>query len=100
MRDQIQELSKSEADCLFEEGLYKTLESSSKAGIYILQDGRFRFVNRHAARYWGYNRDELVGVSSMKLVHPEDREKVRERDQDAQGQARVILRIPDCRKRR
>ncbi|MEN6467095.1 MAG: PAS domain S-box protein [Syntrophaceae bacterium] len=78
LRGQIQELKKSETDSLFEEGLYKYLESSSKAGIYVLQDAKFQFVNHHAARYWGYNRDELIGMESMSIVHPEDRLKVRE----------------------
>lgn len=78
LRGQIQELKKTETDSLFEEGLYKYLESSSKAGIYVLQDGKFQFVNHYAARYWGYNRDELIGMKSMSIVHPEERAKVRD----------------------
>ncbi|HPG70767.1 MAG TPA: PAS domain S-box protein, partial [Syntrophales bacterium] len=77
LRKQIDEMKRSETDCLFEEGLYRSLERSSRAGIYVLQDGKFRFVNAHAARYWGYNRNELIGMSSMTLVHPDHRERVR-----------------------
>ena len=77
LRKQIDEMKRSETDCLFEEGLYRSLERSSRAGIYVLQDGKFRFVNEHAARYWGYNRNELIGMSSMTLVHPDHRERVR-----------------------
>ncbi|HNS55368.1 MAG TPA: PAS domain S-box protein, partial [Syntrophales bacterium] len=77
LRKQIDELKRSETDCLFEEGLYRSLERSSRAGIYVLQDGKFRFVNEHAARYWGYNRNELIGMDSMSLVHPDHRERVR-----------------------
>ena len=73
LRKQIDELKRSETDCLFEEGLYRSLERSSRAGIYVLQDGKFRFVNEHAARYWGYNRNELIGMDSMSLVHPDHR---------------------------
>ncbi|MDD5234235.1 MAG: PAS domain S-box protein [Syntrophales bacterium] len=78
LRTQIGELRKSERDCLFEEGLYRSLESSSKAGIYVLQDGKFKFVNHHAAKYWGYDREELIGMNSMSLVYPKDRARVRQ----------------------
>ena len=77
LRKQIDEMKRSETDCLFEEGLYRSVERSSRAGIYVLQDGKFRFVNEHAARYWGYNRNELIGKESMSLVHPDHRERVR-----------------------
>jgi PAS domain S-box-containing protein len=77
LRKQIDEMKRSETDCLFEEGHYRSLERSSRAGIYVLQDGKFRFVNEHAARYWGYNRNELIGKESMSLVHPDHRERVR-----------------------
>ncbi len=78
LRGRLEKLETSGMDCLFDEGLYRTLENSSQAGIYVLQNGKFRFVNHHAARYWGYNRDELLGKNSMSLVHPEDRSRVRE----------------------
>jgi len=68
LHKQIDEMKRSETDCLFEEGLYRSLERTSRAGIYVLQNGKFRFVNEHAARYWGYNRNELIGMASMSLV--------------------------------
>jgi PAS domain S-box-containing protein len=78
MRRYIKILKRAENEDLPEEGLFRTLESSSRAGIYVLQGGRFRFVNTHAAFYWGYSKDELVGMESMSLVHPGDRERVRQ----------------------
>ena len=78
MRRYIKILKRAENEDLPEEGLFRTLESSSRAGIYVLQGGRFRFVNTHAAFYWGYSKDELVGMESMSLVHPDDRERVRQ----------------------
>jgi len=65
-------------DPLLAEGLYGALEHTSRAGIYVVQDGKFRFVNQYAADYWGYPREELIGKESMSLVHPEDRERVRQ----------------------
>jgi PAS domain S-box-containing protein len=65
-------------DNTFEERLYKVLENSLQSGFYVVQDGKFQFVNHHAAEYWGYSKDELLGMESMSFVHPEDRERVRE----------------------
>ena len=77
MRRQIRTMRKTETDHLLEEGLFRTLENSSHAGIYVVQGGEFRFVNTHAAFYWGYSKDELIGMESMSLVYPDDRERVR-----------------------
>ena len=77
LRRRIRTMRKTETDHLLEEGLFRTLENSSQAGIYVVQRGKFRFVNAHAAFYWGYSKDELIGMESMSLVHPDDRERVR-----------------------
>ncbi len=77
LRRRIRTMKKTETDHLLEEGLFRTLENSSQAGIYVVQGGKFRFVNAHAAFYWGYSKDELIGMASMSLVHPDDRERVR-----------------------
>jgi PAS domain S-box-containing protein len=78
MRRHIRTLKHAGAEDLPEEGLFRTLENSSRAGIYVLQGGRFRFVNAHAAYYWGFSKDELIGMKSMSLVHPDDRDRVRQ----------------------
>jgi PAS domain S-box-containing protein len=82
MRRYIRTLQKAGADDLPEEGLFRTLENSSRAGIYVVQGGRFQLVNAQAPFYWGYSKEELIGMESMSLVHPDDRERVR---QDAIG---------------
>jgi len=64
--------------------LFQTLTEKSVAGIYVVQDGKFVFVNKNAAYYAGYTRDELIGKKSDILVHPEDRETV-------QKNARMML---------
>ncbi|HOI74860.1 MAG TPA: PAS domain S-box protein [Syntrophales bacterium] len=78
LRRKLDKLAPSGPDRLLVEGLYRTLEHTSRAGIYVVQDGKFRFVNQHAADYWGYPREDLLGMESMSLVHPEDRERVRQ----------------------
>jgi two-component system cell cycle sensor histidine kinase/response regulator CckA len=58
--------------------LHTILANSSYAGVYMVQDGKFAFANHHAAHYAGYGPQEMVGVPSLKIVHPEDREAARE----------------------
>jgi len=60
------------------EELYKTLAEKSMAGVYVVQDGKFRFINSNAASYAGYTREELLDQEAGLLVSPEDREKVRQ----------------------
>lgn len=50
---------------------------NSPIGIYILQNGRFRFVNPEFQRITGYDEHELKGTLSLDIVHPEDRDMVR-----------------------
>ncbi len=59
------------------EGLYRGLTDRSFTGIYLLQDGQFRFLNRSAAAFAGYMPEELVGKDSLYCIHPDDREKAR-----------------------
>ena len=60
------------------EELYQTLASSSPVGVYIVQDGKFQFVNPQFQKYTGFSEDELLGTESLRLVHHDDRERVRE----------------------
>jgi len=55
------------------EGKYSTLVESSLMGIYIEQDEKIVFANKTFAEIYGYSRDELLGMESSKLIHPEDR---------------------------
>jgi diguanylate cyclase (GGDEF)-like protein/PAS domain S-box-containing protein len=56
---------------------YKSLAEKSIAGVYVVQDGRFRFINSNAASFAGYTREELLGRDASILISPEDREQVR-----------------------
>jgi len=57
--------------------IFETLTEKSVAGIYVVQNGEFAFVNTNAAYYAGYRCEELIGRKSDTLVHPEDREAVK-----------------------
>jgi PAS domain S-box-containing protein len=58
------------------EELYKTMAESSLAGVFIIQDGKFRFVNTTAIADIGYTPDELIGKDADCLIHPEDKAAV------------------------
>jgi len=57
--------------------LSKRIFSKAPVGIYIAQDGKFCFVNPAFLKIAGYEEEELLGVDSLTLVFPEDRDKVR-----------------------
>ncbi len=52
--------------------LYKVLAESSFAGVYVVQDGIFRYLNKNAALYAEYAPEELIGSHASVLVHAED----------------------------
>jgi len=59
------------------ENLYQTLAEKSMAGVYIVQDKIFRYLNSNAAAYAGYTPEELIGKEACCIVHPEDRKWVK-----------------------
>jgi PAS domain S-box-containing protein len=60
------------------EQLYHTLADSSPVGVYIVQDKKFVFTNPAFQEALGYTTDELLGRHSLRRIHPEDQEKVRQ----------------------
>ena len=72
-------------DAVKNDRLLRTLTEKSLAGIYVVQDGEFRFLNANAASYAGYEVSELIGREAGSFVHPEDREMVK-------ASARAMLR--------
>ncbi len=58
--------------------LYEILARSSHAGVYVILDGRFDFLNDKAALLAGYTAEEMIGMKSIDIVHPEDRESILE----------------------
>jgi PAS domain S-box-containing protein len=58
---------------------FANLFINSPIGIYIAQDGKFTFLNPEFLRISGFEEQELLDASSLAIVHPEDREIVREK---------------------
>jgi len=69
----ITERKRSEEALRKSEEKYSTLVEDSLTGIYIDQDGKVVFANNKFAEIYGYQKEELIGMESWKLVHPEAR---------------------------
>ena len=55
---------------------YRTLVEGSLAGVYIIQDDIFVYVNPRMAEIFGYRPEELVGRDALELSAPADRQLV------------------------
>ena len=63
-----------------EQRLLQQAETASE-GVVVVQDGRFRFVNRPFLDILGWPASHLLGQAFLGFVHPEDRELLRENHQ-------------------
>jgi PAS domain S-box-containing protein len=57
------------------ESKYKTLVENSKDGILIIRDNKVLFANNTISKLLGYPLDEFYQMSSVNLLHPDDRYK-------------------------
>lgn len=57
------------------EELFKILANSSQVGFYIVQDGRFKFINSHFRDYTGYSEEQMLKMNPASFILPEDRRK-------------------------
>ncbi len=61
------------------EELFQLLAESALVGVYLIQDNRFRYVNRSLASTFGYTVEELIDrLGPLDLTAPEDRPLVQE----------------------
>ena len=78
LQQRVAELETSEIRQRQEGELFRIFRASSPIGLFIVQDGKFQFVNDVFHKITGRKPDELLGTDAMKLVLPEDRDMVRE----------------------
>jgi PAS domain S-box-containing protein len=58
---------------------YRMLVESSLMGIFIIDDGRFSFVNSTMTQFTGYSTAELLAMDTkqvQQLIHPDDLETI------------------------
>ena len=48
-------------------------------------DGQFLEVSRGSQQLWGFQPEELIGLNFLDFIHPEDRLRVRELTEAADG---------------
>ncbi len=61
------------------ENLFRTLTENTSAGIVIYNKERFLYVNPAVTRLLGYSEKEMKSMHFWEVVHPLDREMVKER---------------------
>ncbi len=59
------------------QNLLKTISENSPIGVYIVQDGKFQYVNPRFQESTGYSEEELLGTESLSYIFPGDRDTVR-----------------------
>jgi PAS domain S-box-containing protein len=78
LRQKIVYLEKSQIKKEDESEVLRIIRNSTPIGLFITQDGKFKFMNEAFFRDTGLSADSVYGKESMLLVHPEDRAMVRE----------------------
>lgn len=64
-------------DLMETETLLLEISRTSPVGMYALTNGKFSYANRVFLKFTGYREDELIGKEPWLLVHPGDRQRVR-----------------------
>ncbi len=59
---------------------YRAITEKSHDAIFIISENGFLFVNDQTCELTGYSKEELYDIDWGELLHPEDRERVREID--------------------
>ncbi len=58
---------------------FRLVTEESLAGVYLIQDGKFRYVNPVLAQKFGYRPEEIIDrLGPLDLVQPEDRQMIEE----------------------
>ncbi len=58
---------------------FHSLVESSTVGVYLIQEGRFCYVNKRFAEMFGYTVHELIGTEFLKTVSPDVHEFVQKK---------------------
>ena len=57
--------------------LFRKLSEKSLVGVFLIQDGRFKYVNPRFAKIFGYDQQEIINnFTPEELAHPDDRSVV------------------------
>ena len=73
-----EELAAASSDAAPWEELLHGLADGAPVAVFVIQDGKFRFTNSQFYVETGFTQAEMLGRDSLTLVHPDDKEMVRE----------------------
>lgn len=84
---------------------FRVLAESTAAGIAMMKDEKFVYVNKAGEELSGYRRDELIGAPIWMVVHPEDAawlkkmyaRKMRGEETPSRYEFRIITKNGDVR---
>lgn len=72
-------LYQAETEARESQELFRVLTESSLTGVYLIQDGVFKYINQTLAEWFGYKPEELINkLGNLELTHPDDRPTVAE----------------------
>ena len=75
----VTERKQAEKDLQESEKKFRQVVENANEGIFIIQEGRYKFINDYGLRLFKRDREELVGAKILEHVHPDDRHFVSER---------------------
>lgn len=61
------------------ESRFRTLTEDAGSAILIYQGEHMKYVNRASERLLGYRREEILSMKFWEMIHPDEREMVRQR---------------------
>jgi PAS domain S-box-containing protein len=93
----ITERKRAEAELFETKERFRVLSESSLTGIYLIENGRFGYINPAFAKMFGYTAEEVVNkLGPPDLVHPDDRllvmENIRRRSEGEVEEVRYEFR--------
>lgn len=65
-----------------DDNINKIIFENALSGIYVVQDGKYIWINPLAAQYTGYTQNELLGKKADSIIHPDDRADVKRRTRE------------------
>ncbi len=74
----ISERKEMEESLRLSEEKFRTLIQSLQEGLFVIQDGKFAYLNEAVVALVGYQQDELTGKDIFTVIPPEVREEVAE----------------------
>jgi PAS domain S-box-containing protein len=76
LKQEIQERARAEKSIIEAEEKFRSLVEHSLAGIYILQDSKYVYVNPRFEEIFGYSKDEMGTFDPGNLISEDDKEQV------------------------